>query len=79
MKVMVTGGSGFLGKALQKVRPDWIYLGRKDCDLRSKRWVFTKMEEIKPAVLQIKNDPEFIRFQEHKSEQSLKKASALTY
>ena len=25
MKVLVTGGSGFVGQNLQKVRPDWIY------------------------------------------------------
>jgi len=26
--VLVLGGTGFLGKNLQKVRPDWIYVGR---------------------------------------------------
>lgn len=51
MKVLVTGGSGFLGKALQKVRPDWIYLSSKDCDLRSKRWTFKKFGEIKPDAI----------------------------
>ena len=33
--------------------------------------IFDKMEEIKPTVLQVKNDPSFIRFQEHKPEQSI--------
>jgi GDP-L-fucose synthase len=28
-KVLVLGGTGFLGKNLQEIRPDWIYLGRK--------------------------------------------------
>ena len=26
MKVVVTGGSGFVGKRLQLVKPDWTYL-----------------------------------------------------
>ena len=33
MRVLVTGGSGFLGKRLQLIKPDWIYLSSKDCDL----------------------------------------------
>jgi GDP-L-fucose synthase len=33
MKVLVAGGSGFVGKALQKVRPDWVYISSKDYDL----------------------------------------------
>lgn len=34
MKVLVTGGSGMVGKTLQKIHPNWIYLSRKDGDLR---------------------------------------------
>ena len=33
MKVIVTGGSGFLGKRLKLIKPDWIYLSSKDVDL----------------------------------------------
>lgn len=33
MKVLVTGGSGFLGKRLQKHKPDWIYISSKNVDL----------------------------------------------
>jgi len=33
MKVLVTGGSGFVGKRLQRVRPDWIYQSSRDVDL----------------------------------------------
>ena len=29
MKVLVTGGSGLCGKALQRIRPDWIYIDSK--------------------------------------------------
>lgn len=32
-KVLVTGGSGMLGKALQRIKPDWIYVSSKDGDL----------------------------------------------
>ena len=35
MKVLVTGGAGFVGKALQKIKPDWHYIGSKDYDLTS--------------------------------------------
>ena len=35
------------------------------------KMIFEEMEEIKPTVLQVKNDPAFIRCQEHKSEQSI--------
>jgi nucleoside-diphosphate-sugar epimerase len=33
MKVLVTGGSGFLGTRLQMHQPDWVYVSSKDCDL----------------------------------------------
>jgi len=34
-KVLVTGGSGFLGRRLQKFRPDWIYVSSRQYDLTS--------------------------------------------
>lgn len=33
MKVLVTGGSGMVGRALEKLRPEWTYLSSKDCNL----------------------------------------------
>lgn len=45
MKVLVTGGSGFLGKRLQKYQPSWHYLSSKQCDL-SLNGEFTKVLEI---------------------------------
>jgi len=33
LKVLVTGGTGFLGKRLRLVMPGWIYVGSSDCDL----------------------------------------------
>ena len=35
MKVLVTGGSGFIGRRLKLVKPDWIYVSSKDYDLTS--------------------------------------------
>ena len=32
-KVLVTGGSGFIGKRLKKYRPEWVYVSSKDYDL----------------------------------------------
>ncbi len=31
--VLVTGGTGFLGRRLSLVKPEWTYLSSKDCDL----------------------------------------------
>tara|TARA_R100000008_G_C3581279_1_gene168674 strand:+ start:338 stop:1234 length:897 start_codon:yes stop_codon:yes gene_type:complete len=33
MKVVVTGGSGFLGRNLKKYRPEWVYLSSRECNL----------------------------------------------
>jgi GDP-L-fucose synthase len=33
--IIVTGGTGLVGKALQRLHPEFIYLGSKDGDLRS--------------------------------------------
>ncbi len=33
--IIVTGGTGLVGKALQKLHPEFIYLGSKDGDLRN--------------------------------------------
>lgn len=33
MRVLVSGGTGLVGKAIQNIQPDWIYLSSKDCNL----------------------------------------------
>jgi len=35
MKVLITGGSGMVGKHLQEIIPDATYIGSKNCDLTS--------------------------------------------
>ncbi len=37
MSVLVTGGSGLIGKYLQQICPDWIYVSSKDFNLLSQR------------------------------------------
>jgi len=52
--VLVTGGSGFLGKRLSIVRPQWTYLSSKDCDLTSTTQVKELYGDLKPdAVLHL--------------------------
>lgn len=58
MKVLVTGGSGLLGKSLQKiVKEHWHldyeyeFLSSKDCDLRNKENVFNLFTSYKPDVV----------------------------
>ena len=33
MKVLVTGGSGFVGKRMRLIKPDWVFASSKDVDL----------------------------------------------
>lgn len=47
MTVIVTGGTGLVGKSLQKFCPNWIYLGSKDGDLTNMnetRQIFIKYQ-----------------------------------
>jgi|TARA_R110000824_G_scaffold84522_3_gene210819 GDP-L-fucose synthase len=49
--VLVTGGTGFLGKSLVKVKPDWIYLSSADCDLTSYSATKKVIGEINPDAI----------------------------
>ena len=49
MTVLVLGGTGFVGKNLKEIRPDWKYLGSADADLKSYPSVLTLFEEEKPT------------------------------
>ena len=50
-KILVTGGSGLVGKYLQKILSDAIYLSSKDCDLRDQRQVYDLFETLKPTTV----------------------------
>ena len=48
MKILVTGGSSMVGKHLQKIMPDALYLSSKDCDLENYKQTFNLVKDVKP-------------------------------
>ena len=48
-KILVTGGSSMVGKHLQKIVPEAIYLSSKDCDLMKISEVRKMIEKVKPT------------------------------
>jgi len=53
VKVVVTGGHGLVGKALQQVTKDFnfIFLSSKECDLRNYQATLELFKQIKPDVI----------------------------
>ena len=49
MKYIVTGGSGMVGRHLQELMPDLIYLSSKDCDLTNEQQVNKLFKDLQPA------------------------------
>jgi GDP-L-fucose synthase len=47
-KLLVTGGSGMIGRALQKVKPDALYISSKDCNLLSQEQTDRLFDLYKP-------------------------------
>lgn len=47
-RIVVTGGSGMVGRSLKKIMPDAIYLSSKDYDLTSEREVERMYKELNP-------------------------------
>ena len=50
-RIVVTGGSGMVGKSLKKIMPGAIYLSSKDYDLTSERGVAQMYSDLKPNVV----------------------------
>ena len=52
-KVLVTGGSGLVGRHLQELvnNADWRFLSSKDCDLQDEKATFELFEEYQPDVV----------------------------
>ena len=50
MKLVIIGGTGTLGKELQKINPNHDYFGR-DLDITNKEILFKKLDEINPDVI----------------------------
>ena len=51
MTVLVTGGSGFVGKALQITNPDWLYVSSKDCELTDRSACREMFESVRPNAV----------------------------
>lgn len=52
--VLVTGGSGFLGKSLKKFKPNWVYLSSEDCNLLDPLQIKKTLNKYRPyAVLHL--------------------------
>lgn len=51
MRIVVTGGTGLLGKELQKVMPKAIYLGHKDIEIRDECSVVKCFNKYKPDLV----------------------------
>lgn len=50
-KIVVTGGSGMVGRSLRKIMPNAIYLSSNDYDLTSERGVAQMYNDLKPNVV----------------------------
>jgi len=50
-KIVVTGGSGMVGKSLKKIMPNAIYLSSKDYNLTSEKGVAQMYHDLKPDVV----------------------------
>ena len=49
--VLVLGGSGFVGKTLQKYRPNWVYWSSRDCDLKVYDDLVRSIAVVKPSAI----------------------------
>ena len=49
--VLVTGGTGFVGKRLKIVKPEWSYISSRECDLTNKSQVNQLFNDIKPDAI----------------------------
>jgi len=51
MSVLVFGGTGFVGKALQQQEPDWTYLGSRDVNLWDTDETYSYIESMQPDAV----------------------------
>jgi len=47
-RVLVTGGSGFLGQRLKKYQDNWVYVSSKECDLTNNKKVRELFMDVQP-------------------------------
>ena len=51
MSILITGGTGLVGKYLQQYIKDGIYLGSRDYDLTKEDQVIAMYEKYRPSVV----------------------------
>lgn len=51
MKVLITGGTGLVGRAIRKLHPEWIYLSSKDGDLNDYYTVTRILKHYQPDTI----------------------------
>ena len=51
MTTLVTGGSGLVGKAIYKIKPEYIYLSSKDCDLTNYEMTYDVFKKYNPTYV----------------------------
>jgi len=50
-RVLVTGGSGFVGKSLRTIKPNWTYISSKDCDLANRDATYLLFKQLQPEAI----------------------------
>ncbi|QZP17998.1 NAD-dependent epimerase/dehydratase family protein [Methylophilales bacterium] len=50
-RILVTGGSGFIGRAISKLRPNWIYMSSADCDITKQDCLQEYLRQTKPEAI----------------------------
>tara|TARA_B100001094_G_scaffold154528_1_gene149514 strand:- start:3452 stop:4354 length:903 start_codon:yes stop_codon:yes gene_type:complete len=51
LKVLVTGGTGFVGKRLKRTQPGWLYMSSRECNLTNPTMVRDMIQDIKPDAI----------------------------
>jgi len=50
-RILVTGGSGFIGSAIKKISPGLIFMSSNDCDITDKDQLYKYLKKVKPDAI----------------------------